>query len=183
MQVVRGLWKYSQCIWLLLMICEGYLNFRPHLNITWALGIPPLLLYVIQLSSKAGLLLWKLLFRAPDVRRYPLPAIEKTKNGLPCSRGGKAGIDNGTAGWPLRLWCKPKSETLNQACSVWDNDAYRKANFKWTIVRFVLTVQINWCRVELYKLRWLVGEEHLAENPHVFAEYKSLLSKFSLLTC
>lgn len=35
---------------------------------------------------------------APGTMRCPLPPIEASKNGLPCSHGGKPGMDNGRAG-------------------------------------------------------------------------------------
>ncbi len=75
----------------------------------------------------------------PGIRRCPLPPIEAAKNGLPCSHGGRIGMDNGRAGWTpdQSLWCypyiykhsmPPNPAILTQTLwlSVWDNDACRK---------------------------------------------------------
>lgn len=95
----------------------------------------------------------------PGITRCPLPPIEATKNGLPCSHGGKTGMDNGRAGWTSdqRLRSKPKPEIQTQTFCEWDNDAYGKGNFKWTIVGFVLTEQRDADRGHFNTIKHPVG--------------------------
>lgn len=141
-------WVLKQVRWTIITV---FLSVLPHIKITVNLSqigrdlifhvlvIKLWNLCVTQLSVKQAVSPADLV-RAPGTTQCPLPPIEVTKNGLPCSHGGKPGMDNGRAGWTLdhRLWFKPKPEIQTQTFSDRDNNAYRKGNFKWTIVGFVL---------------------------------------------
>lgn len=135
-------------------------------------------LFVIQLSVKQDFSPADLV-RAPGMTRCPLPPIEATKNGLPCSHGGKPGMDNGRAGWTSdhRLWFKPKPEIQTQTFSDRDNDAYRKGNFKWTIVGFVLAA--NWGHSStIYTLSVVEGRANIKQKMskalwHIFTSLNS----------
>lgn len=148
------------------LICHKWQRF---LKIFHVLVIRFWNLFVIQLSVKQDFSPADLV-HAPATTRCPLPPIEATKNGLPCSHGGKTGMDNGRAGWTSdhRLWFKPKPEIQTQTFSDRDNDAYRKGNFKWTIVGFVLAfTSLNsrfWAGKESTELQGQTGDYQIGHD-------------------